>query len=53
MVKKEGRDGKREEEEGREMREGASGSWDRCTYHGKGKGPFLFSVSGLFETGSF
>lgn len=58
MEKKEGRDGKRKErkrkkEKGREMREGERGSWGQCTYHDKGKGFFLFSVSGLFETGSF
>lgn len=60
MEKKEGRDGKRKgkrgrgrRKKGREMREGERGSWDQCTYHDKGKGPFLFSVSGLFETGSF
>lgn len=47
-----GKERERKKEKGREMREGARGSWDQCTY-GKGKGPFLFSVSGLFETGSF
>lgn len=47
---KEGRkERKRKKEKGREMREGERGSWDQCTYHDKGKGPFLFSVSGLFE----